>query len=201
MDCVTGQALSETIRLVRLAGEQQLRALTDALCGALETIHARGLVHGGVHPDHILLRSNDSAVLLDLACARRLILQPGDCASIQLPKSYLPTELLTGENLGPWTDIYGVGATLYRAVVGELPVPAMTRSRCARQVRPTRCRWQSTKVRVCVVDDFCAESIARSCSNPSAVHNRFRSGGKFSIKGWWGPNLSRVPPAQRRTLD
>ena len=106
-----------------------LRVLLPVLDG-LELIHNAGFIHRDIKPDNIHIRADGSPVLLDFGSARASLGQ-GRTVTILVAPGYAPFEQYysSGENQGPWTDLYGLGATCYRAISGLPPLDAITRSK------------------------------------------------------------------------
>ena len=106
-----------------------LRILLPILDG-LELVHNAGFIHRDVKPDNIHIRADGSPVLLDFGSARHA-LGKAHTLTILVAPGYAPFEQYhsSSENQGPWTDIYGLGATCYRAIAGIQPMDAITRSK------------------------------------------------------------------------
>jgi hypothetical protein len=106
-----------------------LRILLPILDG-LELVHNAGFIHRDIKPDNIHIRSDGSPVLLDFGSARHA-LGKAHTLTILVAPGYAPFEQYhsSSENQGPWTDIYGLGATCYRAIAGTQPMDAITRSK------------------------------------------------------------------------
>ena len=106
-----------------------LRVLLPVLDG-LELIHNAGFIHRDIKPDNIHIRADGSPVLLDFGSARASLGQ-GRTVTILVAPGYAPFEQYysSGEHQGPWTDLYGLGATSYRAIAGVPPLDAITRSK------------------------------------------------------------------------
>lgn len=108
--------------------EPALRALLDAVLGALEALHRGGIVHGAVSPDHILLLADDQPLLLepdpvDAETAHDHI----ESLAAAAASPFAAPELLAASPsvpVGPWTDLYSVAQTMRFWISGELPVPA-----------------------------------------------------------------------------
>ncbi|BAU47835.1 hypothetical protein SVA_1260 [Sulfurifustis variabilis] len=102
-----------------------LRVFLPVLSG-LEAVHEAGLLHLDIKPDNIYLRANEQPMLIDFGSSRqmrgeasqKITLTPGYCALEQYPGH--------GE-VGPWSDVYGIGAALYRCMTGKGPVDALER--------------------------------------------------------------------------
>lgn len=106
-----------------------LRVLLPILDG-LELVHNAGFIHRDIKPDNIHIRTDGSPVLLDFGSARHA-LGKSRTLTILVAPGYAPFEQYysSSENQGPWTDIYGLGATCYRAIAGTQPLDAITRSK------------------------------------------------------------------------
>jgi serine/threonine protein kinase len=112
----------------RIPFEQALSILMPVM-DALEQVHAAGLIHRDVSPDNIFITTSGQIRLLDFGAAKTAAaLAARRSHSIVLKKGYSPPEQYQSRgNLGPWTDVYGLAATLYRAVTGQIPPDAMDR--------------------------------------------------------------------------
>jgi len=106
-----------------------LRILLPILDG-LELVHNAGFIHRDIKPDNIHIRSDGSPVLLDFGSARHAVGKARTLTILVAP-GYAPFEQYysSSENQGAWTDIYGLGATCYRAIAGMPPLDAITRSK------------------------------------------------------------------------
>ncbi len=97
------------------------------LLDALKTMHARAMLHLDVKPGNIHLRNGHDPLLLDLGAAQVLTVG-GSTASHVITAGYSPPEQYRhGGKLGPWTDVYAVGASLRCCMEGKTPQPAPDR--------------------------------------------------------------------------
>src|SRR5574338_353408 len=106
-----------------------LRILLPILDG-LERVHGAGFIHHDIKPQNIHIRQDGSPVLLDFGSARQSLESPRTMTILVAP-GYAPLEQYYGGAgvQGPWTDIYGLAATCYRAVTGQAPVDAIVRTK------------------------------------------------------------------------
>lgn len=125
-----GEALNVILDRARILPQSQLLQIVQPLLEGLGQIHAAGFIHRDVQPANIYLRHDGSPVLLDFGAARESSTKARTMTILVAP-GYAPIEqyYAHGQEQGPWTDIYGLGATLYRAVAGFPPIDAIERSR------------------------------------------------------------------------
>lgn len=113
--------------------EDYIRNLFGRVLNGLRAVHSAQLLHLDIKPANIYLRQHDgSPVLLDFGAARQVIGQdvpqlrtmhtPGYAAPEQYDKHTEQTQ-----PLGPWTDLYGIGATIYACLGGRPPIAAQER--------------------------------------------------------------------------
>ena len=105
--------------------EASLRALLRELLGALEVLHGGGRIHGEVSPGNILLLPDDRPVLLDFDDVRHAIVGEQTQALMALVEpTFAPVEqfgMAPGREVGPWTDLYSLAATVHYCISGRLP--------------------------------------------------------------------------------
>jgi serine/threonine protein kinase len=107
-----------------------VRRLFTRLLNGLREVHANKLLHLDIKPANIYITMEGAPVLLDFGAARQALnadaprLRPMYTAGYAAPEQYR-----NQENLGPWSDIYGIGATMYNCVAGVHPQPANEREK------------------------------------------------------------------------
>ncbi len=119
--------------LLERRGTLTERQLTDCLLpilDGLERVHAGGYIHRDIKPENIYVRQDGSPVLLDFGAARQSF-GSAKTMTVLVAPGYAPLEQYYGdaETQGPWTDIYGLGATCYRVIAGRAPIDAVARAK------------------------------------------------------------------------
>jgi serine/threonine protein kinase len=99
--------------------------------GGLQKVHEAGFIHRDIKPANIFLRREQSPVLLDFGSARQALGEETKTLTSLVSPGYAPYEQYysSSSEQGPWTDIYGLAATMYRAIVGRAPLDAVDRSK------------------------------------------------------------------------
>jgi serine/threonine protein kinase len=118
-----------------------LRTMFTGLLDGLGEVHGHGLLHLDIKPANIWLRSDGSPVLLDFGAARYAVdIGPPAARAMYTPGYAAPEQYHGKFTLGPWTDIYAVGACLYAALARSAPQAADLRLEDD-QLLPARQRW------------------------------------------------------------
>ena len=126
----TGPSLKAWLAdLVRLPTQSELDRLVPPLLDSLEMMHSADFLHRDIAPDNIIVRADGSPVLLDFGASRRVMGEMTGTLTGVVKKGYSPQEQYATDSRsqGPWTDIYALGATLYRCISGETPHEATER--------------------------------------------------------------------------
>ncbi|MEO7548011.1 MAG: protein kinase [Ramlibacter sp.] len=127
-DGTTLQAL--LLSTPQLATEAWLRQTLDPVLLALEELHKQQCYHRDIAPDNIMVLPDGRPVLMDFGAARRIIGGMSQALTSVLKPGYAPVEQYSGDgemHQGAWTDIYAIGALLYQAMTGQVPMQAISR--------------------------------------------------------------------------
>ena len=125
-----GLSLVEMLDRGATLDENWLKKMILPILDGLSAVHAAGFIHRDIKPGNIYIREDHSPVLLDFGSARRTEGAATRTLTTLVSPGYAPFEqyYARSNKQGPWTDIYALGATLYRATVGSVPVDAIARS-------------------------------------------------------------------------
>ena len=106
----------------------ELLQVLEPVFNALDELHGMGLIHRDISPDNIMME-NGRARLIDFGCARESLryknAETDDKAVLK--HSFSPVEQYNNTDMGPWTDIYAMAATIYYCITGKLPPKATDR--------------------------------------------------------------------------
>lgn len=115
-------------RLNRPPSQDELDAIVAPVLDGLEVVHGAGYLHRDLKPQNIIIRADGSPVLIDFGAARLEITgRSRTLTSIYTPGYAAPEQYAEHGRLGPWTDIYAMGAVLYRAIAGVKPIESLSR--------------------------------------------------------------------------
>ena len=127
MALVEGETLNKRLmREQRLAPEVIERLLFPLLDG-LEQVHAIGFLHRDIKPANIMVDPQDRPTLIDFGASRAAMAGRSTTLTAIFTPGYAAAEQFVSSKQGPWTDIYGLAATLYHAITGRIPPSAIER--------------------------------------------------------------------------
>lgn len=102
--------------------------IINSLLSTLAEVHKLGIIHRDISPDNIFICSDSSIKLLDFGAAKQTLDIYNQTVSIVLKHGFAPPEqYLSKGEFGPWTDIYALGATMYKMFTGILPTESVER--------------------------------------------------------------------------
>ncbi len=128
MEYAQGEDLGAVLSRKKTLPEAEIRAIIDPLLNGLARVHQAGVLHRDIKPDNIYIREDGSPLLLDFGAARYAMGVKSHSLTSIVSAGYAPFEqYISNSKQGPWSDIYALGAVLYRAVTGEIPAEATAR--------------------------------------------------------------------------
>lgn len=130
MEYIAGEDLASWVKKYGILSEAEALRYVQQIGDALSLMHQRGLLHRDVKPENIMLRSGRTeAVLLDLGIAREFTHNSTQVHTAILSNGYAPIEQYEYQaRRGAYSDVYGLAATLYFVLTGEIPRDAHIRA-------------------------------------------------------------------------
>ncbi|WP_151446527.1 serine/threonine protein kinase [Lacisediminimonas profundi] len=108
-----------------LVSERFIRKMFGQVTNGLREVHANKLLHLDLKPANIYLRMDGTPILLDFGAARQTLREDSPKLYPMYTPGFAAPELYQRNgSLGPWTDIYGIGASMFACMVGAPPQPA-----------------------------------------------------------------------------
>ncbi len=100
-----------------------------ALLRGLKKVHEAGVLHRDIKPDNIYIRSDGEPVLLDFGGARQALRKHSGSMQDIVTPGFSPSEQYTVDSKkeGPWSDLYALGATIYRCMFNVIPIESPLR--------------------------------------------------------------------------
>jgi serine/threonine protein kinase len=118
---VAGPSLSEAVRSSGPLTAWSLLALAAGLAKSLTAIHAAGVVHGDLKPSNVLL-APDGPRVIDFGISQAAEAAPLARAGLVVgTPSFMAPEQAAGEEVGPRSDVFSLGAVLAFAATGRKP--------------------------------------------------------------------------------
>ena len=140
MEYIEGESLQEYI--TRKGGKisfDDAKRILFPVMDALASVHAKGIIHRDISPDNIYLCTDNTVKLLDFGAARYSLGDKSRSLDVVLKHGYAPKEQYTRRGRqGPFTDVYSIAATFYRAITGQVPPDSIDRIDTDELVAPSK---------------------------------------------------------------
>jgi Flp pilus assembly protein TadD len=203
MRLIRGESLQEATRkLYTGAGSHTLRDLLArfvAVCNAVAYAHSRGVIHRDIKPSNVMLGPYGETLVVDWGLAKVIGRQPADAeaspestlrppsgesshtqagAALGTP-AFMSPEQARGEvdSLGPATDVYSLGATLYAVLTGQPPVQGRDTAEVLEKVR--QADWLAPRL----VSASVSKALDAICRKAMALKPANRYGTPLELAG------------------
>ena len=129
MEYISGGSLEQYVKDRRRLDESSALYFVNQIADALTYIHGKNILHLDVKPSNVLLRESGEAVLIDFGISKRYDERGGQTSTtpVGISEGYAPIEQYTlggVSQFDPSTDVYSLGAVLYKLLTGERPEEA-----------------------------------------------------------------------------
>lgn len=128
MDLIEGESLAARLKRTGMPlNEYEARQVLDQVLRALWYVHQQGLFHLDIKPGNIMQDNFGHCWLIDFGASKQLTAQESQTLSTSTglcyTPGYAPSEQVSGntKRIGPWTDFYALGATMYNLVTNLTP--------------------------------------------------------------------------------
>ncbi|MBK6612732.1 serine/threonine-protein kinase [Ottowia sp.] len=108
--------------------ESTIRSLFDEILRGLRIVHQHKMLHLDLKPANIFITDDNRAVMLDFGAAREVLNKEGNFTRPMYTPGFAAPEMYRRDStMGPWTDIYAIGACIYSCMQGYPPNDAPQR--------------------------------------------------------------------------
>ncbi len=108
--------------------ESTIRSLFDEILRGLRIVHQHKMLHLDIKPANIFITDDNKAVLIDFGAAREVLNKEGNFIRPMYTPGFAAPEMYRRDaTMGPWTDIYAIGACIYACMQGYPPNEAPQR--------------------------------------------------------------------------
>jgi len=127
MALAEGDTLHQHLRRGGPLSAAAIDRLLHPLLDGLEEVHATGFLHRDIKPANIIVDAKGHPTLIDFGASRAAMAGRSESLTAIFTPGYAAAEQFSSGKQGPWTDIYGLSATLYCAIRGRPPPSAFDR--------------------------------------------------------------------------
>lgn len=134
MNYLEGASLQEFIITAREQKQQKvfrestIRSLFDEVLRGLRIVHQHKMLHLDIKPANVFVTDDNRAVLIDFGAAREVLAKESNFVRPMYTPGFAAPEMYRRDAvLGPWTDIYAIGACIYACMQGYPPHEAPQR--------------------------------------------------------------------------
>lgn len=128
MEYIDGQSLHEIVKVRGALPEENVLKYVEQIVDALEYVHSQNRLHLDIKPGNIMVDKLGKVKLIDFGASKQYDEVDGENTSTLLGKTpgYAPIEQMgnTVRTFTPATDIYALGATMYKCLTGNTPPDA-----------------------------------------------------------------------------
>lgn len=128
MEYLDGENLGNYIAKHGNFSAEKIFSLLLPIMRSLEKMHKEGIIHRDISPDNLMYLKSGEIKLMDFGSARYFSSAEQKTMSIMLKPGYAPYEQYSKNgHQGPWTDVYGLCATIYKCITGVTPLDSLDR--------------------------------------------------------------------------
>jgi serine/threonine protein kinase len=116
------------LKQAKVFRESTIRSLFDEILRGLRIVHQHKMLHLDIKPANVFITDDNKSVLIDFGAAREVLSKEGNFVRPMYTPGFAAPEMYRRDaSMGPWTDIYAIGACIYACMQGYPPNEAPQR--------------------------------------------------------------------------
>lgn len=124
-----GRTLQDILDMGKTFPAKRAAGLVCSILKGLAQVHAQGIIHCDIAPENIMFTAEHQVKLLDFGASKYVTTANSKSLAIILKQGYAPEEQYRSQGRrGPWTDVYALGAVMYRMITGKIPSESVERA-------------------------------------------------------------------------
>ena len=129
MEYLQGITLTQYLEKHGKISEDEAVNMILPILNSLKSVHREGIIHRDIAPDNIMVTDDGQVKLIDFGAARYATTSHSRSLTVIIKQGYSPVEQYQSRgNQGAYTDVYAIGAVLYRMITGVTPPDSMERN-------------------------------------------------------------------------
>ena len=171
MELVEGITLKQYMDRKGAVNWREALHFSRQIAKALSHAHERGIIHRDISPDNIMIQPDLKPRILDLGAAKDIQMESGNTILVAR-NGFSPMEQYqTNGDIGTWTDVYALCATMYYCLTGKVPPAAMDRSE-VNDALPFNKSWKIPEKLFQVLQDGMRMSVEKRIPNVKELRIR-----------------------------
>ena len=189
MEYLEGETLAQCLKREGTIPEDDAVKMVWPVLNSLKVVHAEGIIHRDIAPDNIFLTKDGQVKLIDFGASRFATASHSRSLTVIIKPGYSPEEQYRSRgDQGPHTDVYAMGAVLYKMITGKTPPDAMER----------RAKIESEKKEILVEPHKIVHDVSRNRENAILNAMNVRIEDRTSDVESFMKELEADPPVKRR---
>ena len=128
MEYLEGETLAQRLEREKTIDPDEAIAMLTPVIESLEKVHEQGIIHRDIAPDNLFITKNGGVKVIDFGAARFATTSHSRSLTVIIKPGYSPEEQYRSrKEQGGYTDVYAIGATLYKMITGITPPDALER--------------------------------------------------------------------------
>lgn len=136
---LVGTTLKEVLDTGKVYKSEEAKQFISQILIGLIKVHPLDIIHCDISPETIVVTAEGEIKLMDFGATRYVTTANSKSLAIILKQGYAPEEQYRSRGVrGPWTDVYALGAVMYRMITGKVPVESVDRALLDELKTPTQ---------------------------------------------------------------